>query len=188
VAHVHRRRLRKAQAGGCGVEKMLSVNDIGRIGEERQVVDDWRCRGAQLGRDVAESGAVGDGLVTAPPQSDRQVPDVEFAPASIRKIGIGQEDTQVFILLVERVAAWALRREGAAEVVPYLPTAPTPTARAGECVRGFRRIKFSASERGLRSPRERPRAAAPRKHTRRSSAFRPISVAKRGFFVRRRSG
>jgi hypothetical protein len=84
---------------------MLSVNDVGRICEEREVVDDRHCRGAQVGRDAAQKGAVGDGLVTAPPQSDRQVPDVEFAPASIGKIGVGQEDTQVFILPFERRGA-----------------------------------------------------------------------------------
>jgi hypothetical protein len=68
---------------------MLAVNNIGRICQEGEVIDDRYRRGAQFVRNTAKNRAVDNRLVAALSQPDRQVANVEFASASVRKIGVG---------------------------------------------------------------------------------------------------
>ena len=94
MAGVDGQGLRKVKSRRGGFEMMLAVNDVRRLGQAGQVVDDRDAGRMQVVGDRAESGAAGDGRVSPTPQGQGDVPDIEFASATVAQRIVGQKNPQ----------------------------------------------------------------------------------------------
>lgn len=92
---VDRRHLGEPQQGLEGHGVVVAVDDLGRHGDGREVVDDGDGRSADLGRHLAEIGAVDDRLVAAPEQTDGDVTDVDLRAGAGGQRDVGQEYAQL---------------------------------------------------------------------------------------------
>ena len=84
----------KRQQRGQRLEAVMAVNDVGRLGNVREVIDDGDRVASDLRRKRTETGTVDDGQMAAPQQSQREVPDVQLGAGALRKDAVGEQNTQ----------------------------------------------------------------------------------------------
>ena len=72
----------------------MAVDDVGRLGDVREIVDDGNRVAPDLGGDRAETRAVDHRCVAAPQQPERDVPHVQLRAGSVCQDPVGQQDAQ----------------------------------------------------------------------------------------------
>ena len=72
----------------------MAVNHVRPLGDLRQVIDDRDRVAADLRGKGPEARTVDDRQVSAPEESDREVPDVELCPGAVRENAVGEQNPQ----------------------------------------------------------------------------------------------
>ena len=94
MADVDRRRRGKPDEGLPARDRVMSVNDIGRLGELLQVVDDADAAGGDLLGRRSESGRIDDGPVSPSQKPEREVAHDGFRSGAMGEPYIREQNDQ----------------------------------------------------------------------------------------------
>ena len=108
VAHLHRRRVGKADQRLAGLDEMLAVDDVGGFGHPVELADHRHAAFPQLAGRAAEVGRIDDRPVAAAQHAKRQVADHALGAAPVIQPDVGEQDGERAGVLGHGAAAGTL--------------------------------------------------------------------------------